>query len=397
MPKSKVNFAILLKRKTFRNVSKNVTKIILFLCFIAFVSTINTPAKKRMKRTVPPPWYTANYSAFHETGSLWKSREVFDFIYTHQNPSNCSGLTFMRMHHSLSGIGSLVHITTAFLALAIERNEVLIWDETFGDSWTNGEYCASSHSFECFFQPLSTCALNNVLPDDAVVHEVFEREDVVNKIPVTWHDAFQEAQPADGPNRDVGVKYWWRAIASAYILRLNERTSDQMIRMRDALHATRQIPWPLPMGTFSAHVRHSDKFKEMNLLPFQNYAKAIRHAGKIGREPIVFLSTEDPKVITDAMSMFPDTLLYTPYERTNPQSLTAHTLRGDEETFHSLLNLWIALESTYFVGQLGSNWNRLIDELRRVWVGDYETGGSLTRFIEVGCEHLDCRVDTNNW
>lgn len=362
-----------------------------------------------MKRTIPPPWYTANYSTFYEqgpagghggippTGSLWKSQEVFDFIYAHQNPANCSGLTFMRMHHSLSGIGSLVHITTAFLALAIELNEVLIWDETFGDSWTKGDYCASSHSFECFFQPLSTCAPHNLLPDDAVIHDIFENEDVVNKIPQMWHDAFQETQPSEGANRDVGVKYWWRAIAAAYIMRLNERTADQMVRMRDALHVARYIPWPLPLGSFSAHVRHSDKFKEMNLLNFENYAKAIRHAGKNGKEPIVFLSTEDPKVITDAMNMFPDTLLYTPYERKNPQSLTAHTLRGDEETLHSLLNLWIALEATHFVGQLGSNWNRLIDELRRVWVGNYETGGSSTRFIEVGCEHLDCKVDTNNW
>jgi hypothetical protein len=243
------------------------------------------------------------------------------------------------------------------------------------------------------------CALNNILPEDATVVDVYEQEDVVNKIPGYWHDAFQKASPFDGPNTDVGVKYWWRAIAAAYVMRLNDRTSDTMIRMRDVLHVARHVPWPLPLGAYSAHVRHSDKYREMNLLPFRNYGGAIQHHAEArhAKSPAVFVSSEDPTVITDALTMFQSHVFFTPYERTNPQNLQEHTQMGDEETLHSLLNLWVALEATYFVGQLGSNWNRLIDELRRVWVGEYDTGGSSTRFIEVGCEHLDCKVNTDNW
>jgi hypothetical protein len=43
----------------------------------------------------------------------------------------------------------------------------------------------------------------------------------------------------------------------------------------------------------------------------------------------------------------------------------------------------LALEATHFVGTRGSNWNRLIDELRTVWPA-HEIGCCNT-YIEVGC------------
>ena len=87
-------------------------------------------------------------------------------------------------------------------------------------------------------------------------------------------------------------------------------------------------------------------------------------------------------------------MLVVPWERDNAATLTAAT-RGAEETLHALLNLWISLEATYFVGQLGSNWCRLTDELRRIWAGTQP--GCCTRYIEAGCEADVCPVDTLNW
>ena len=308
----------------------------------------------------------------------------------------------MVLRHSASGLGSLIHIATAFLALAWETDHVLVYDSDFAKGWTQGPYCEGLHSLECFFQPLSSCAPAGSLPPGARVMSVGDGEDVVNKIPHTWHDEFQldaeDRRSMPGADADVGVKYWWRAQAAAFLLRLNERTAQHIRQQRTLLADTGSVPLPLPPKTFSCHVRHSDKGKEMQLLDFKVYAAAVRKEAAIRGLPAfhIFVSTEDPVVVEDALKEFGARALVVPYSRSNPPSLSAHMAGGANETLHGLLNLWVSLEATYFVGQLGSNWNRLIDELRRVWPGSRHAG-CCTRFIEVGCGRPTCDVDTNNW
>ena len=377
--------------------------IVIYVLLWVHLEDVFVPPTRRVTTGSLPRWYEANHRVMgRRTLSLWKSDEVASAIAEHQNPANCTSKPYMVLHHSPSGLGSMVHVATAFLALAWERDHVLVYAPDFASGWTDGAYCAGRHSLECFFQPLSRCAPGGVLPEGARAVDVGDGEDVVNRIPEAWHDAFQrdwEIRAAlPGADRDVGVKYWWRAQAAAYLLRLNVRTSNELTLRRRWLAEHAIVPLPLPANTFSCHVRHSDKGREMPLFDFVTYANAVHRQADAHRilNPHVFVSTEDPKVVDDARMTFGTRALVVPYERTNPPTLTAHMAGGANETLHGLLNLWISLEATYFVGQLGSNWNRLVDELRRVWPGEHHDG-CCTRYIEVGCGQPTCAVNTDNW
>jgi hypothetical protein len=303
------------------------------------------PPVQRQPVGVLPPWYEADHRVRRQHLSAWRSDEVARDIDLHQNPSNCTSKPFMLLKHAPSGLGSMVHIATAFLALAFERDHILLYASDFAAGWTGGPYCAGKHSLECFFQPLSRCAPAGRLPPGATSYVVGFNEDVVNKIPKRWHDAFQSDAAArselPGADQDVGVKYWWRAQAAAYLVRLNGATSDHLKLQRRRLAEQGAVPLPLPPDTFSCHVRHSDKSREMRLFDFATYAAAVQRTAEALQilNPHVFVSTEDPRVVDDARMTFGARALVVAYNRTNPQSLSAHMAGGAKETLHSMMKI----------------------------------------------------------
>jgi hypothetical protein len=132
---------------------------------------------------------------------------------------------------------------------------------------------------------------------------------------------------------------------------------------------------PLPRGAVSIHIRHGDKKREMSLVPTQRYLDAAEDLVTMhpfGYRNIGFLSTEDPGAVDELMA-HNGTFRYlwwdVPRDNSNgPDQLMKLGLRRGELTMIWWLQLFIALEADAWVGTRGSNWNRLIDELRCVWV-----------------------------
>ncbi|CAI5527653.1 unnamed protein product [Closterium sp. Naga37s-1] len=114
------------------------------------------------------------------------------------------------------------------------------------------------------------------------------------------------------------------------------------------------------------HVRLSDKASEMELHPlpaFMLVASRLRqHQPDLKH---AWLSTEVQSVI-DETSDFPSwTFFYTNASRVQ----SAQQMKDEQESAQQPIanifaNLLITAECDYFIGSLGSNWNRLIDELR---------------------------------
>ncbi|GJP41854.1 hypothetical protein CLOM_g1486 [Closterium sp. NIES-68] len=116
----------------------------------------------------------------------------------------------------------------------------------------------------------------------------------------------------------------------------------------------------------SMHVRLSDKGSEMGLHPLPSFlvmASRLRQHRPDLRH--VWLSTEVQSVI-DETNDHPDwTFFYTNSSRVN----SAEQMKDAHENARQPMgiifaNLLITSECDYFIGSLGSNWNRLIDELR---------------------------------
>eukprot|EP00475_Leptophrys_vorax_P028452 TRINITY_DN41140_c0_g3_i1.p1 TRINITY_DN41140_c0_g3~~TRINITY_DN41140_c0_g3_i1.p1 ORF type:complete len:221 (-),score=1.27 TRINITY_DN41140_c0_g3_i1:8-628(-) len=123
-------------------------------------------------------------------------------------------------------------------------------------------------------------------------------------------------------------------------------------------------PWrPRPM--VSVHVRGSDKGREMPLSPFAKhmfFAHRLQRAVPDLRH--VWLSTEVQSVI-DATSEYRDWTFYFTSNARQSANVSDTRAYDDEQSVElSFAGLLIASECDYFVGALGSNWGRLINELR---------------------------------
>ena len=150
--------------------------------------------------------------------------------------------------------------------------------------------------------------------------------------------------------------------------------------MRDA--NTVLPTFPLRRGTISMHIRHGDKASEMRLVPTLRYfeaAAALQHSMALALVQQGFVSTEDPDAlieINETISRTPGmerwVIRYSDIPRINSnglQQLNAFTnIPRGRLTQLWLLQLLLALECDAWVGTRGSNWNKLIDQLRCVWV-----------------------------
>jgi hypothetical protein len=272
----------------------------------------------------------------------------------------------MRIDLPRSGFGSLVHQIGAYLALAMNTGRVLVLADGSQSHWGIERGARNGH--ETFFMPLTHCNLTGT----SRVEDV-RGADVVNVMP-TVLDFLKDAPTTmpDTPARE--IKYWWRAQASAYILRLNAATSTILKESRGTV-----CPWAM-------HVRRGEKAREMTLRPVSKFLASIPRSAR----SCVFLSTEDDAVVKEVDRVLGSRLVYLDRKRTNADFSTS-----TQDTAMDIASLWTSLEATRFVGTLGSNWDRLTDELRRVWVGP--APGCCTEFIEVGCETPTCEVDTMNW
>ncbi|CAI7895728.1 unnamed protein product [Closterium sp. NIES-53] len=122
----------------------------------------------------------------------------------------------------------------------------------------------------------------------------------------------------------------------------------------------------------SMHVRQGDKGIEMTLHSLATFVffayRMRRHRPEL---QYIWLSSEMESVMA-AAETFPDwTFLYASSNRaTDVEQMKQQQFSGQQPIAEIFANLLITSESDYFIGSLGSNWNRVIDELR-------STGGKL--------------------
>jgi hypothetical protein len=266
---------------------------------------------------------------------------------------------------------------------AVEQGRVFLFNERSGEEWTDAATCGDVRNWGCFFRPPSHCTLaahsheNNTIIDGAVP-----------AVPAPLMRALYEAVP---DITEAAAKYWWRAQSVSYLMRLNEATLAAVRALRqDAtlislappvggpLSAERAAQIPLPPGAIHAHVRHGDKYTEMTLQGaprYTNASVALVLAQPFALRHVLYISTEDPGVPAEAAMHLAGhgwSVLHYTIRRSNTGPLTQlldlGAERAGETTRTHLQQLVMSMEADAWVGTRGSNWNRLLDELRCVWV-----------------------------
>lgn len=358
-----------------------------------------------------------------------------------------------------SGAGAIVSAISTTLSLAIRTDRILLYNVTNppGRHFISADNTACGRSFDCIFLPISNCTLPDI-PIETDVKEPtileFPVQVLADKkyflshpysLPAIFVEALRRyyaSLPGVQPGKKLWdnmsfdtVRYWWRSQTSAYIMRPKKETMEQLRNMRlnklefpgtqtkalnlgwDCPTGNTQeckvlpMPFPLPRGSFSMHVRHGDKGIEMKLVDLPRYTKAAEDFIKRNPQSFSytgFISTEDPDVLAEAKKL---SLTKPPpkdqeAEWSQPAKWTWYwsdiprlnvspeeqlkTLGGGNRTAMTvgwMLQLVMALEADGWVGTRGSGWNRLIDQLRCVWIA-----GCNKPFFEVGTKGSWVRI-----
>lgn len=282
-----------------------------------------------MRRCVQKPFLHASFQLTlilrFSQNLLPLTKEVQRAISEHQNPPlhSCSLKKFV-VGGSLEGqgLGSVIHIAGFWLAAAMEHDRILIWHTTQGGSIFVDEGCGTGEEYsnlDCLFEKISTCGPQHVTEANSITPYAWgptEEMPLLNswEVPSMFTQMMQDSYPHIAFSVD-GLKYWWRAQATAYIARMNARTREVLGRLRldPSMHNAfvriddkvqkLNMPFPLPPGTIDMHVRHGDKGAEMRLVPFRDYvlaAETFVNQNPLFFRKIMLVTTESPDVVKEA-------------------------------------------------------------------------------------------------
>ena len=370
-------------------------------------------------------WTTKMSEIRFAPGSLPGTVEAQQIIWNHQHPPRdyCKNASFFIVSSFWGGIGGKIAYTADALIHAMNKNRILLLDYStsnneFCRSASAGAFCPFEGTFECYFENLSSCSLEDVYGADFVQIAseqlldagVLERKraeiqsekvqfqdgpswvrgdaQIPSQLSELWKSVWPSRAPIASNELLVRVD-WLRSQGTAYIARPNTRLRAELSRRRGlSFNKT-----GLPPGTVTVHVRHGDKSKETRTAPDEFYFKAAndtlrQYPGVV--KPSVYIMTEDPASIeffaTHASSW---EVMYTDIPRDNHGGSTPgpagewlkHLDDPFEEILNSFLNLDIGLEGDAFICGITSRWCDLLNRLRMTTACKANTP-----FFDINCE-----------
>eukprot|EP01060_Flectonema_neradi_P011376 TRINITY_DN1845_c2_g2_i1.p1 TRINITY_DN1845_c2_g2~~TRINITY_DN1845_c2_g2_i1.p1 ORF type:complete len:503 (+),score=74.39 TRINITY_DN1845_c2_g2_i1:110-1618(+) len=368
------------------------------------------------------------FPASSDTSKLWESRtpehlkgeehqlplteSVQKAIWEWQHPSNCKTSRFLVWRLWNAGLGADLHTLAQALSFAMSKDRVLVIDTSAVWWYAMDRYPAT---LECFFVSPSSCTMSDIGPlsDIEILNPNFHFDVKKNSMVTGARRQVEKggARTVANPLRsyaDVGNDWkgiprpewkdygyqWWMAQSIRYLLRglqpWFKEKYDQWVKLT--------FPQGMPTKLLGIHVRHGDKYKEMRLIPFSKYMVVAENLRSQDPElKSIFLSTEDPGVIKEALAYSKSKwdFYYTDVVRSNEGSpreyalLIGTSLLGEI----SFTNLLIQEQCTHWIGTDSSNWNRLINELR-LTSGKYNN--TYVQLNKQKC-HGSPGLETNGW
>mmetsp|Transcript_14529 Transcript_14529/g.43906 ORF Transcript_14529/g.43906 Transcript_14529/m.43906 type:complete len:297 (+) Transcript_14529:780-1670(+) len=265
---------------------------------------------------------------------------------------------------------------------------IMIFENPDDHPYLQDDYCKGMPAMDaCYLLPVSKCAaglevpatedilaLNYSDPSQGEHKFLFERMGYVGDRKGVPHmfNAMLEASTIPKSKR----YYWWRSQAAAYVVRLNDRSLDQLRQLREELFPGKDSL----RNAISVHIRRGDKWKEAaptndtsydlaaNFLYEESLSEDCDPSTCLNRE--LFISTEDVTALDYFVNHTDWGVRYTdnPALLKPDKKMWAHEyafkVGPSKDMLGSMLNLQLALECSAWVGTASSNWCRLIDQMR---------------------------------
>lgn len=266
--------------------------------------------------------------------------------------SKCNDETY---YHGLrnEGMGSDLHVWSQALCNSMQWGVSLnIANYTW--IWNDAEMCGDStfnSSLACYFTKPNPC------PESQ--KPVF----------INWGNKFGNCQKYIQDDRSRAL---FRAAAMEYLF---SRVSPRLYHAAE--NAAREIfnmstGGSIPNDMIAVHIRWGDKAKEMKLVGLEEYINAIKLviANHSISQPSIYLVTENADAVemvkkeisslNSSWKIYSHGHFLTDYERKQ----LGHRVPTGQIGKANLISLLIAMESKYYVLTTGSNWSRILNELR---------------------------------
>ena len=312
----------------------------------------------------------------------WTQHQIFQRFH----PANCTKAKFLVTQGWPAGLGSELHVIGSHMAHALQNDLVLVWGPTSCESFVSKN--SGCVGCGCLFLKTTHCP-ENIIKANTV--GTINGAEYHNVVPDIFQHALKQAIPS---MTAAEIRFWWRGQSVGYLARFNEATLTIVSQMRTSTELHRYsspypLPYPLPAGTINAHIRHGDKYMEMPIIPAHKYWEAA--LALVHRQPLSFgnrtyFVSSDSDAAIDTSRAMAETACWNVVHSNMPRATDGFVLldwinmdqRGSIIHSH-LLQLLMSLESDAWIGTRASNWNRLIDELRCVWIDKCKN-----IYIEVG-------------
>lgn len=281
-----------------------------------------------------------------------------------------------------NGLGSDLHTWTAMLCHAVSRGGMLVLDPRHHWVWSRA---AETAELGGYFAPTHcNVSLDAITSAAASASLAVSAKDLVEPL---YH--VRDVLPLQSclPPWDLPLTTSeWRAAAVEFLFR---RLSSEL--HHKVCQAFDQVFGPLggvPRDRLiTIHMRWGDKYKEMALQSEQKYLDAVERIMRDHsmREPYLFMMTEDRSALEAVRNAVAKrglnctVLLYEAAVTTSGPHKMDFTPEAAEA---SLIALILSLEANFFIGTTGSNWSRLMNELRLNRVHGL-CGGECTEFIDL--------------
>ena len=300
--------------------------------------------------------------------------------------SNCSlPIRELPLKHSnwVTGLGADIHIWSQLTCLAIHNGERVV--ATAPWAWLDYR-CNADLPLGCYFLKFATPLCVEKTETALSMESTSSRQKKASSI----LDISKECKDMNRQNassvrlfRDATTEYLFSGGLSKLVL---DEIRAQMGKVFGAQRAPRHL--------ITVHIRWGDKAVEMELATITEYVEAVHRIldrrkalQQLTYEPVhVFVSSEDPRALGSFQRAAPDDwniygdAMVDEMKPFRPRDnglfggpVVAQKLSHIEGTC-SLASLAIAMEANEFVLVLGSNWSRLMDELRRAVI-DPACGG----------------------
>jgi hypothetical protein len=327
----------------------------------------------------------------HQCGNLqrpfWRDGYTVQSMLAKQierHQTNCSLPTLLYHLDNQNGIGAHLHLWSQ---AACNAHDMEFRIRTYNPSWiwldqAYCQYATEQSPFFCYFSQVEdrcgTDAITNAMINQQrnVTSPLLNRERCARMQKQNFpDDQLREQFVSD--YRAASTEYMFQRIAPIVI---QEAERQVGLLFQNTTHPHDRVM--APSDLISVHLRWGDKFFEMELVSIEEYIRSISFmlTQVMGRpndhKANIYLSTEDPSAVQEFMQKVPykewtvyvdrSVVELNPFrpQKGNRASWTTRNTNG-RAGLVALGSLLVAMEASYYILTTGSNWSRLMNELRK--------------------------------